>query len=74
MLRVATRVAEEVGAVAIVTGDSLAQVSSQTLQNLFVIDKVSQMPILRPLIGLNKEEIIAIAKKIGTFEISSRRV
>ena len=55
---------------AIVTGESLAQVASQTLDNLFSISKDIRIPIFRPLIGFDKEEIINLAKKIGTYEIS----
>ena len=54
----------------IITGDNLAQVSSQTLQNLVVVSQATQMPILRPLIGFDKQEIIDIANQIGTYEIS----
>jgi len=70
MVKLAERVAEREGAAAIVTGESLGQVSSQTLQNLRVIDAAARLPILRPLIGFDKEEIVGIAKKIGTYEIS----
>jgi len=70
MLRIAERVAEQEGAEAIVTGESLGQVSSQTLQNLKVIDSSTRIPILRPLIGFDKEEIVSLAKSIGTYEIS----
>jgi len=54
----------------ICTGDSLAQVSSQTMKNLEVVDAVTPMPVLRPLIGYDKEEIILLAKEIGTFDLS----
>jgi len=74
MLRVAEALANKLGAFAIATGDSLAQVSSQTLENLYVIDKVCKLPVLRPLIGFNKDEIVKLARKIGTFEISIRKV
>jgi len=70
MIRKACRIGHEIGARAIITGDSLGQVASQTLDNLLVISTASDLPILRPLIGLDKEEIVRIAKKIGTFEIS----
>lgn len=70
MLRIAERIAEEYGAEALVTGESLGQVSSQTLQNLRVIDAAVKIPVLRPLIGFDKEEIVNIAKEIGTYEIS----
>jgi len=70
LLRTAERIALTGRAVAIVTGDAVGQVSSQTLQNLAVISRATLQPILRPLIGFNKEEIIAVAEKIGTFELS----
>ena len=70
MLRIAEKIAEREEASAIVTGESLGQVSSQTLQNLKVIEEAIRIPILRPLIGLDKEEIVDIAKRIGTYEIS----
>jgi thiamine biosynthesis protein ThiI len=70
MLRCAERVARETRAVAIVTGESVGQVSSQTLQNLAVISQATDTPILRPLVGFNKDEIIATAGRIGTFELS----
>ena len=70
LLRAAEQVAQTGRAVAIVTGDAVGQVSSQTLQNLAVISRATLLPILRPLVGFNKEEIIAVAEKIGTFELS----
>jgi thiamine biosynthesis protein ThiI len=70
LLRAAERVAAAGHAVAIVTGDSVGQVSSQTLQNLAVISRATAQPILRPLVGFNKDEIIAVAERIGTFELS----
>ena len=72
MVRRACRLGHEVGARAIVTGDSLGQVASQTLDNLLITSTASDLPILRPLVGMDKEEIVSIAKRIGTFEISSR--
>jgi len=70
MLVMANRIAKEVGANAIVTGDSLGQVASQTLHNLEIESRCLEKPILRPLIGMDKEEIVKIAKEIGTYEIS----
>ena len=70
MVRIANRIAAREKAKALVTGDSVGQVSSQTLDNIRVVSAVSQLPILRPLIGDDKEEIIAVARKIGTFGIS----
>ncbi|MGN0960338.1 MAG: tRNA 4-thiouridine(8) synthase ThiI, partial [Coriobacteriales bacterium] len=57
---------------ALVTGESLGQVASQTLENINATNAVVQMPVLRPLIGSDKQEIIKLAQEIGTFEISSR--
>lgn len=70
MLRIAERIAERNGYDALLTGDNLGQVASQTIPNLFVEDTSVRIPILRPLIGMDKEEIIEIAKKAGTYEIS----
>ncbi|AAL81959.1 hypothetical protein PFDSM3638_09230 [Pyrococcus furiosus DSM 3638] len=70
MYIVAESYAKKVGASAIITGDSLGQVASQTLDNLLVISTATKLPVIRPLIGLDKEEIVKIAKEIGTFEIS----
>jgi thiamine biosynthesis protein ThiI len=70
MVRYANVIATKEHADALVTGDSLGQVASQTLQNMSIIDQVSEYPILRPLIGFDKEEIIRIAKDIGTYELS----
>src|SRR5262245_15050363 len=70
MVRIAERLARRCGALALVTGDSLGQVASQTLHNLACIDAVAELPILRPLIGMDKLEITAQAEAIDTFEIS----
>ncbi len=70
MHNVAKRFAVENGACGIVMGDSLGQVASQTLMNIKAEQKGLGFPVLRPLIGLDKEEIIAIAQEIGTFDIS----
>jgi thiamine biosynthesis protein ThiI len=67
MYRIAATVAGEEGAKGIVTGESLGQVASQTLENLLVLDDAAGLPVYRPLIGLDKEEITRIARKIGTF-------
>lgn len=66
MLRVATRKAQDMKILALVTGESVAQVSSQTLQNLSVIDAVTDMLVLRPLVTMDKTDIIDIARRIGT--------
>ena len=70
MLRAAEHVAKDRGAVALITGEAIGQVSSQTLQNLSVITRATTLPILRPLVGSNKDEILATARQIGTFELS----
>ena len=70
MVRIAEGLARHAGALALVTGESLGQVASQTLQNLARIDEAAAMPILRPLIGMDKLEITEQAQAIGTFEIS----
>jgi thiamine biosynthesis protein ThiI len=71
MLRIAETVARAERAKALVTGESLAQVASQTLDNMAVIEQAAALPILRPLVGMDKQEIIDQARKIGTFDISS---
>ncbi|HUK92977.1 MAG TPA: tRNA 4-thiouridine(8) synthase ThiI, partial [Methanomicrobiales archaeon] len=71
MYRVAGAVAREAGAKGLVTGESLGQVASQTLDNLFVLNDAAELPVFRPLIGLDKEEIIRIARDIGTFPTST---
>ena len=70
MVRITEALARRHGAMAIVTGESCGQVSSQTLDNMAVIDQAASMPILRPLVGHNKEEIVNVARAIGTFPIS----
>ena len=63
---------EEIDALGIVTGESLGQVASQTLESLTAINAVTSTPILRPLISFDKLEIIEVAQKIGTYETSIR--
>ena len=70
MMRIAERIAHREKARALVTGDSLGQVASQTLENIDVISRTVQMPILRPLVGSDKQEIVTIARAIGTYRIS----
>jgi thiamine biosynthesis protein ThiI len=72
MYRTACRIGGRCGADAVVTGEAVGQVSSQTLANLRAIDGASDLPVLRPLIGFDKQEIIARAREIGTYELSSR--
>jgi thiamine biosynthesis protein ThiI len=70
MLRIAQRIARDVRARALVTGDVIGQVASQTLDNMTTIDRASHMTVFRPLVGMDKEEIIAQAQRLGTFDIS----
>jgi tRNA uracil 4-sulfurtransferase len=70
MVRIAEALGRLVGAKALVTGESVGQVASQTLENLAVIEEVATLPILRPLIGMDKQEIVAQAQALGTYEIS----
>ncbi|BBU40492.1 MAG: tRNA 4-thiouridine(8) synthase ThiI [Bacillaceae bacterium] len=72
MLKIADEIRKNRGALAIVTGESLGQVASQTLESMYAINEVTTTPILRPLISMDKNEIIEIAEKIDTFEISNR--
>ena len=70
MMRVAEALAIKIGAKALISGESLGQVASQTLDNMAVVEDVTRMPVLRPLIGMDKNEIMAVARKIGTYDIS----
>jgi tRNA uracil 4-sulfurtransferase len=70
MVKVASALGRREGAEALVTGDSLGQVASQTLPNLAVVEEASELPLLRPLIDRDKQEIVEIAKRLGTYEIS----
>ncbi|WP_270848662.1 tRNA uracil 4-sulfurtransferase ThiI [Candidatus Collinsella stercoripullorum] len=72
MYAVTERLAALEGAKAIVTGESLGQVASQTLENIMAVNEVVDLPVFRPLIGSDKQEIIARAKQIGTYEISTQ--
>jgi thiamine biosynthesis protein ThiI len=71
MIRIASDIARREGAKALVTGDSLGQVASQTLENLAAVEAAATLPVLRPLIGLDKIEIIDEARRLGTFDTSS---
>ena len=72
MFKVAQEIARREGAKAIVTGESLGQVASQTIDNINATNAAVEMPVFRPLIGTDKQEIIAEAQELGTFEISSQ--
>ncbi|MDK8191686.1 tRNA uracil 4-sulfurtransferase ThiI [Paenibacillus sp. UMB7766-LJ446] len=70
MLRIATKLAERERALALITGDSLGQVASQTLPSMNVIGRATDLPLLRPLVMMDKQEIITLSKQIGTYDIS----
>jgi thiamine biosynthesis protein ThiI len=70
MLRISERLARWEGARALVTGESVGQVASQTLENLTAIGTAATLPVFRPLIGMDKEEVTADAQRIGTYDIS----
>jgi thiamine biosynthesis protein ThiI len=70
MLRVAQKLASKCGALALVTGENLAQVASQTLENMRVIEEACDIPVLRPLLTYDKLETITLARMIGTYETS----
>ena len=69
-MRIAEAIARRNRAQALVTGEVVGQVASQTLENLSAIDSVVQMPVLRPLVGMDKDEISAEAERLGTYPIS----
>ena len=70
MMKIANIIADNTNTYGLITGESIGQVASQTIQALAVTNQVADMPVYRPLIGMDKEEIIQIARKIGTFETS----
>ena len=70
MMRIAERLAVDVGAQALITGESIGQVASQTMQSLAATDAACTMPVFRPVIGFDKQEIVDVAEKIGTYETS----
>ncbi|WP_053364358.1 tRNA uracil 4-sulfurtransferase ThiI [Bacillus sp. FJAT-27251] len=72
MLQIADRLREKLGGLALITGESLGQVASQTLESMYAINEVTSTPILRPLIAMDKTEIMDIAGKIDTLDISNR--
>jgi tRNA uracil 4-sulfurtransferase len=71
MMRFTNMLAERRGGECLITGESLGQVASQTVESIHFTGMLSELPVFRPLIGMNKEEIIAIARKIGTFDTSN---
>lgn len=70
MMKITEKIANNTNSIALVTGESIGQVASQTLESLGVTDAATDLPVIRPLIGMDKEEIVTIAHKIGTFETS----
>ena len=70
MMRIAQRIAEQEGAQALITGESIGQVASQTIESLATTDAAVSTPVFRPVIGMDKEEIVTISKQIGTYETS----
>ena len=70
MMRIAERLGQDHGCRCLVTGESLGQVASQTMEAIAVTNAVCREPVFRPLIGMDKEEIVTIARKIGTMETS----
>ncbi|TZE81937.1 tRNA uracil 4-sulfurtransferase ThiI [Calorimonas adulescens] len=72
MMRIASRIAEKENAIGIITGENVGQVASQTLESMYVTNSVASMPVYRPVIGMDKQDIIKISHDIGTYDISIR--
>ena len=70
MMRIAESIAKETGCLGLITGESIGQVASQTMQSLMATNEVCELPVYRPLIGSDKVEIIAVSEKIDTYETS----
>ena len=70
MMKISERISEQIGCKALITGESLGQVASQTIDAIACTDGAVQMPVFRPLIGMDKDEIVAISRRIDTFELS----
>ena len=70
MMKCANMLAQRIGASCLITGESLGQVASQTIENMSCTESMAQLPLLRPLVGMDKEEIVETAKEIGTYETS----
>lgn len=70
MMQIAEKIARKEGALALITGESLGQVASQTLQSLYCTNEVCKMPVFRPVIGFDKQDIVTIANSIDTYETS----
>ena len=70
MMRIAEHIAKENECLGLITGESIGQVASQTMNSLIATNEVCELPVYRPLIGFDKQEIVEVAEKIGTFETS----
>ena len=70
MMRIAEHIAKETDCLGLITGESIGQVASQTMQSLIATNEVCELPVYRPLIGFDKLEIVEVAQRIGTFETS----
>ena len=70
MMRISAEIAKIEGCAALITGESLGQVASQTMQAIAVTDEASPLPVFRPLIGMDKSEIVSISRKIDTYDLS----
>ena len=70
MMKIAEHFAKESGCLALVTGESIGQVASQTMQSLYVTNEVCEMPVFRPCIGMDKQDIVELSERIGTYETS----
>ena len=70
MMKIAEKIAKKTGANALITGESIGQVASQTIESLAVTNESVNMPVFRPLIGMDKNEVVILAKKINTYETS----
>ena len=70
MMKIAEKIARSNGDLALITGESIGQVASQTIQSLYCTNEVCTMPVFRPLIGFDKQDIVSISEKIGTYETS----
>ena len=70
MMKIAEHFAKEDGCLGLITGESIGQVASQTMQSLMATNEVCTMPVYRPLIGFDKQEIVEVSEKIGTYETS----
>ena len=70
MMRIAEEIAKKSGSLGLITGESIGQVASQTMQSLMATNDVCTMPVYRPLIGMDKQEIVEISEKIDTYETS----